>query len=128
MADPPRPAPAVPPAPRNARGRRLTVLGALVVVVAGVLVAALAPHGSGPDSARTGDCVTEPEHDTAKVVGCGDGSAAYRVAGKVEHRTEAAVNRNSAAVCAAFPDATKLYWRGVLGRPGYVLCLVPLKK
>jgi hypothetical protein len=120
--------PAIQPAPRNMRRRRVIALSVLLVVVVVVVVAALTTRGSSPDSAKVNSCVTEPNNDSIKVVGCGDGSAAYRVAGKVDHKTQVDASLNSAAICKPFPSATKVYWRGVIGKPGYVLCLSPLKK
>jgi hypothetical protein len=61
------------------------------------------------------------------VVACGSGDAALKVAGKVENKTQAEVSLNSAAICKAFPTATNAYWKGKIGKPGYVLCLAPLK-
>jgi hypothetical protein len=136
MADPRQPgaqpyydgAPPIQPAPRNMRRRRMIAISVLLIIVVGVAIAALTAHGSSPDSAKVNDCVTEPANNSIKVVGCGDGSAAFRVAGKVEHKTQVDASLNSGAICKPFPDATKVYWRGVVGKPGYILCLSPLKK
>lgn len=120
------PPPAQPPA-RNMRRRRIIAVIVLVVVVVGIVIVALSAKGSSPDSAKVNDCVSKPDNNSVKVVGCGDSSAAFRVAGKVEHKTQVDVSLNSAAICKPFPTATSVYWKGEIGKPGYVLCLAPVK-
>jgi hypothetical protein len=125
---PPQPGAAfTPPPPQKKRGRRVVALVVLAVVVIGIVIAALSAGGSSTDSAAVGDCVTKPNNDNLKVVACGSGDAALKVAGKVENKTQAEVSLNSAAICKAFPTATNAYWKGKIGKPGYVLCLAPLK-
>lgn len=120
--------PAMPPPPaRNMRRRRIIAVIVLVVVVVGIVIVALSAKGSSPDSAKVNDCVSKPDNNSVKVVGCGDSSAAFRVAGKVEHKTQVDVSLNSAAICKPFPTATSVYWKGEIGKPGYVLCLAPVK-
>jgi hypothetical protein len=113
--------------PRNRGRRRFIALIVLVAVVAGIAIAAWASHRSSPDAAGVDDCVTKPQNDSIKVVGCESGKAAMRVVGKVENKTQVQVSLNSAEICKPFPKATNVYWRGELGKPGYVLCLAPLK-
>jgi hypothetical protein len=120
------PLPQQPPA-RTMRRRRIIALIVLVVVVVGIVIAALSSSGSNPDSAKVNDCVSKPDNNSVKVVGCGDSSAAFRVAGKVDHKTQVDVSLNSAAICKPFPAATTVYWKGEIGKPGYVLCLAPVK-
>jgi hypothetical protein len=124
----PTPPPPAPPAPvRNMRRRRVIALVVLAVVAVGITLAALSAQGSNPDSAKVDDCVSKPDNNSVKVVGCGDSSAAFRVAGKVEHKTQVDVSLNSATICKPFPNATSAYWKGEIGKPGYVLCLAPVK-
>jgi hypothetical protein len=121
-------APATPQPPaRNTRRRRIIALIVLVLVVGVIAAVALTAKDSSPDSAKVNDCVSKPENNSVKVVGCGDSSAAFRVAGKVEHKTQVDVSLNSAAICKPFPAATNVYWKGEVGKPGYVLCLAPVK-
>ncbi|MDN3359157.1 hypothetical protein [Actinomadura sp. DC4] len=120
--------PVAPPAPANKmRRRRIIAVIVLVVVAGGITAAALGAHGSNPDSAKVNDCVSQPEDNSVKVVGCGDAAAKFRVAGKVEHKTQVDVSLNSAAICKPFPTATSAYWKGEVGKAGYVLCLAPIK-
>jgi hypothetical protein len=120
-------APPQPPAPRNMRRRRIIALVVLAVIVIGIALVALTARGSNPDSAKVNDCVSKPDNNSIKVVDCGGGSAAFRVAGKVEHKTQVDVSLNSAAICKPFPAATNVYWKGEVGKAGYVLCLAPVK-
>ncbi|HZE31252.1 MAG TPA: hypothetical protein VE198_07425 [Actinoallomurus sp.] len=69
----------------------------------------------------------KPDHDNIKVVYCGSGDASLKVVGKVDNKTQTEVSVNSAAICKPFPTATTAYWKGKIGKPGYVLCLAPLK-
>lgn len=124
---PPTPPQPPMPAPRTMRRRRIIAVIVLFVVVAGIVVAALSTQGTSTDSAKVNDCVSKPANNSVKVVGCGDSSAAFRVAGKVEHKTQVDVSLNSAAICKPFPAATSVYWKGEVGKAGYVLCLAPVK-
>ena len=112
-----------PPAPRR-RGR----VGRWIA--AGVVVAALGGVGwyvtfgaPAPVSAAVGDCVAQTGENDVKVVGCGEPSAQFKVAGKVEDKTMIAA---SLFACSDFPNATSSFWQGVEGKPGTVLCLAPL--
>ena len=125
---PPPSGPAVAPPPaQKKRGRRIVALVILVMIVLGIVITALSASGSNTDSAAVNDCVTKPDNDNIKVVDCGSGDASLKVAGEVENKTQAEASLNSAAVCRPFPTATNAYWKGKIGKPGYVLCLAPLK-
>ena len=125
---PPQPGPmAPPPQPRTMRKRRIIALVVLLLVVAGVGIGAWSSAKSSPDAAGVNDCVSKSGEDSVKKVSCTDGSAAYRVVGKVEHKTQADVSLSSATICKPFPGAQSAYWRGEVGKPGYVLCLAPVK-
>ncbi len=100
-------------------------------IAAAVVVAALGGVGwyvtvgaPSPVTAAVGDCVAQTGENDVKVVGCGEPSAQFRVAGKVEDKTMIAA---SLFACSDFPDATSSYWQGVEGKPGTVLCLAPVK-
>jgi uracil-DNA glycosylase len=97
-----------------------------------VVVAALGGAGwyltvgaPAPVTAAVGECVTQSGENDVQVVPCGDPSAQFTVAGKVENKTMIAA---SLFACSDFPDATSSFWQGVEGKPGTVLCLAPLKK
>lgn len=112
---------------RKRRRRPIIALVVLVLVVAGIGYAAWSAHRSNPDSAKVNDCVSKPKDDAIKVVGCGDGAAAFKVVGKVENKTQVDVSLNSARICKPFAGTTSAYWKGKIGKPGYVLCLAPVK-
>jgi hypothetical protein len=113
---------AVPP---RKRGRAGKVIGVLVVVAAlGGVGWVLATGGQSPVTAAVGECVTQTGADDIAVVGCGEPTAQFKVAGKLENRT---VIDASLFACSDFPEATSSYWQGVEGKPGTVLCLAPLK-
>lgn len=125
---PPQPgAPITTPPPQKRRGRRIVALIVLVLIVIGIVITALSTGGSGADSAAVNDCVTKPNNDNINVVDCGSSDASLKVVGKVENKTQAEVSLNSAAICKPFPTATNAYWKGKIGKAGYVLCLAPLK-
>jgi hypothetical protein len=125
---PPQPgATFTPSPPQKKRGRRIVALIVLVLIVIGVVIAALASGGSSSDSAAVNDCVTKPDNDNIKVVDCGSAGASLKVVGKVENKTQAEVSLDSAAICKPFPSATNAYWKGKIGKAGYVLCLAPVK-
>jgi hypothetical protein len=124
----PMPMPMAPPAPAGKmRNRRIIALVVLLLVVAGVGIAAWSSSKSSPDAAGVNDCVSKSGSDSVKKVSCSDSSAAYRVVGKVEHKTQVDVSLSSATICKPFPNAQSAYWRGEVGKSGYVLCLAPVK-
>jgi hypothetical protein len=126
---PPAPpyAPTAQPPKRNMRRRRIIALVVLVLIVGGVGLAAWSSSKSSPDAAKVGDCVSKTGENSVEKIGCGDGSAAYKVVGKVEHKTQVDLSLNSASICSPFPTSQTAYWRGEAGKEGYVLCLAPLK-
>ena len=113
--------------PRSMKKRRIIALVVLVLVVGGIGIAAWSSSKSSPDAAGVNDCVSKSGANSIKTVSCSDSSAAFRVVGKVEHKTQAAVSINSATICKPYPTAKTAYWRGEVGKEGYVLCLAPLK-
>jgi hypothetical protein len=130
---PPQGPAAAPPAPPmddpNAvpvrkRGKLGKVIGTLVVVAAlGGVGWVVASGGTAPVTAAAGDCVKQTGENDVAVVACGDPSAQFKVAGKLENKT---VIDASLFACADFPEATSSYWQGVEGKPGTVLCLAPV--
>jgi hypothetical protein len=125
---PPQPGAAFTPTPpQKKRGRKIVALVVLVVIVLGIVIVALSASGSNTDSAAVNDCVTKPNNDNLTVVDCGSGDAVLKVVGRVENKTQAEASINSAAICKPFPTAMNAYWKGKIGKAGYVLCLAPLK-
>jgi hypothetical protein len=127
----PAPAPAAPvdddpnSVPVRKKGKAGKVIGLLVVAAAlGGVAWVVATGPQAPVTAAIGECVTQTGADDIAIVGCGDPSAQFKVAGKVENKT---VIDASLFACSDFPDATSSYWQGVEGKPGTVLCLAPMK-
>jgi hypothetical protein len=60
-------------------------------------------------------------------VKCTDAKAAYKVVGKVTNQSQVAFNISSARICKPYPGATSAFWKGKVGKSGYVLCLGPVK-
>lgn len=121
-------APAVPyavPPQKNMRRRRVVALVVLVIVVGGISLLAWQAAKSSPDAAGVGDCVSKGSAEDIKVVNCTSASAAYKVLGKVEHKTQADFELSSKTICAPFAGAQNAFWKGEIGKPGYVLCLGP---
>lgn len=112
---------------RNKSARRIIALVVLVLVVGGIGIAAYSSSKSSPDAAKVGDCVSKTGDNSVKTVSCGDSSATYKVVGKVEHKTQVDLSLSSASICKPFPTAQSAYWRGEVGKEGYILCLAPLK-
>jgi hypothetical protein len=114
---------AAPAAPRRRHLGRWIGVGVVVAALGGV--GWYLGFGPGaPVSAVVGDCVAQTGTDDVKVVGCGEPSAQFRVAGKLENRT---MIDAGLFACSDFPDATSSFWQGEEGKPGMVLCLAPLK-
>jgi hypothetical protein len=113
------------PVPVRKRGKAGKVIGLLVVAAALGGVGWVVVNGSQtPVAAAVGDCVTQTGTDDIAIVGCGEPSAQFKVAGKLENKT---VIDASLFACSDFADATSSYWQGVQGKPGTVLCLAPIK-
>lgn len=126
-APPPAYGPPVQPPKSNMGRRRIIALVVLVLVLGGIGIAAYSSSKSSPDAAKVGDCVSKTGDNSVKKVGCGDSSATYKVVGKVDHKTQVDLSLNSASICKPFPTAQSAYWRGEVGKEGYILCLAPLK-
>jgi hypothetical protein len=103
----------------------------IVLLLVGGLIALAAYIGTqhqraaDPDNASVGDCMARSGSTDMKRVSCTDGSAAFVVAGKVENKTEADLGISSGDICKPFPAAKSAFWRGEIGKKGYILCLAP---
>jgi hypothetical protein len=121
-------APGVPyaqaPAPQKSmKRRRVVALVVLVIVVAGIGILAYQSAKTSPDAAGVGDCVSKGSAEDIKVVNCTSASAAYKVLGKVENKTQVDFDLSSKSICSPFTGAQSAFWKGEVGKPGYVLCL-----
>jgi hypothetical protein len=113
--------------PKQKRTRRAVALTILVLVVGGLVYAALQAHGTNPDEAKIGDCMAHGDGDDIKIVSCTGSSAAFKVVGKVENKTQPQFDLDSASICKPFPTAKTAFWKGEIGKAGYVLCLSPIQ-
>lgn len=111
----------MPPRPRRRVGRWIGL--AVVLAALGGVAWYVTVGAASPVTAAVGDCVAQTGENDVKVVGCGELSARFRVAGKVEDKTMIAAGLFA---CSDFPGATSSFWQGVEGKPGTVLCLAPL--
>jgi hypothetical protein len=119
--------PAPPAPPKKHAGRRVAAGIFLLVIVVVVVVVAVKARQGNPDSAVVGDCIHHGSGDNVKVVDCKDASAAYKVVGKVENKTQPQFDLSSGTICKPFPGAQSAFWKGKVGSTGYVLCLAPIK-
>ena len=136
VAGPDSGAPVVPDAVAPARRFRspaFFAIGALILVVIGSLIAAgvLYATRGRPTTASAGQCLKGDGIDpgsrktskvSLKVVDCGSTSAAYKVVGRVNQQKESAATAES-KLCDPFPGTQFIYWEGVEGKRGTVLCL-----
>lgn len=135
MSTPPQPPtfpqpPPVQPEQGRSGGREKTVrrisLAVLLFLVAGIMIMVWSTQKNSPDAATTGDCVSR-SGDDLKVVACSDAAATYKVVGRVENKTQVQFSVNSGQICGQFANAKSGYWKGEVGKAGYVLCLAPAK-
>ncbi len=112
------------------------IIGGLVTVILAVVIGGgffLVRNllNSDPTAdATVGSCITnlpevaegqDREANDAKLVDCTDPSAAYKVEGRLDNKTEA--EATSATICQAYPNAEFTYRAIEAGGTGYVLCL-----
>jgi hypothetical protein len=119
----PMPPPTVLGTPAKApsrRRRRIVSLTILIVLVAGIGIAAWISNRHSPDGAKVGDCVHQTGTDSVEVIACTDPNAQFKVVGRVENQSETDASISS---CDAFDNATQVFWSGQQGGTGYVLCL-----
>jgi hypothetical protein len=119
--------PPAPPAPQKHTGRRVVAGLFLLVLAVVIIVVAVKARQGNPDSAVVGDCIHHGSGDNVKVVDCNDASAAYKVVGKVENKTQPQFDLSSDTICKPFPGAESAFWKGKVGSTGYVLCLARIK-
>jgi hypothetical protein len=105
------------------------VVAAVILVVVVVVIGVLAwqSQRSSPDAAVVGDCVSHGSGDDIKVVACTDATAAFKVVGKVQNKTQTDFNLSSESICKPFPGVQSAFWKGKVGSTGYILCLAPAK-
>lgn len=117
-----------PKAPSKAGGvvKRIVSYVVVAVVVSLGLLAWKFLSGD-PEVATVGDCLIEAAADDMKIVECTDATAAHKVVGKVEGKTEAEF-KASDNPCTAYPTAESGLWSGKPGGKGDILCLEPVKK
>lgn len=114
---------------KSMKKRRTVALVFLLVLVAVIGFFGYKASKSNPDSAAVGDCVSKGSGsaEDVKKVDCTAATAAYKVVGKVEHKTQVDFNVSSQSICGPFAGAKSAFWKGEVGKAGYVLCLAPTK-
>ncbi|WP_285660562.1 LppU/SCO3897 family protein [Actinorhabdospora filicis] len=107
------------------------------IVIGVVVIGVLALGGwivknltGDPDTAKTGDCVTNAARaEDMKIVECTDAEAAYKVIERVDNPADKGTSDDTAqAACEASADkgATDMLWQeDKSGNIDYVLCLGP---
>jgi hypothetical protein len=116
---------ASPAKPKSSKRRAVITLSILVLLLAGIAVAAWYFGRDDANNAKAGDCVTKSGENDVQVVACNDPAADYKVAGRVEDVTEIDASLSS---CDHFDSADSSFWQGESGGKGFVLCLDKLKK
>jgi hypothetical protein len=108
--------------PGNRAVRVVVWIVAIVVVLGGIAAVSWYMRQDDAQNAKVGDCL-KSDGDDLSIVECGDGDAKFKVAGRVEDKTDV----EGISACAAFADqgVTQSYWRGEQGEKGVVLCLAP---
>jgi hypothetical protein len=114
-------------APRNAKRRQVIVLVVLLVVTGGLLGGIWLATRSQPVNAKVGDCVHQTGSDSIAIVNCTDGTADFKVVGRVEDKTRSEAGYLS-TVCDQYQGAERMFWQGAQDKKGYVLCLAPNAK
>lgn len=109
------------------RTRRQIAAAVLLLLSATIAFLAWRSERGNPDSATVGDCVSHRSGDDIKVVSCGDSKAAFKVMGKVKNKTEPEFDLDSGTICSPFPGAKSAFWKGEVGKAGYVLCMAPVR-
>jgi hypothetical protein len=117
-----------PQAPKKSNGIVKRIIGAVVVfAVIGLGGLAWKYLSGNPDTANVGDCLIDGSANAMKTVKCDDATAAHKVVGKIDGKTEAEFTASSNP-CTAYPTAESAFWKGKKGSTGYILCLEPVKK
>ena len=107
----------------------------LVVIACGIGGVILYTSRDKPTTAAAGDCLKGDGIDpgsrktsnvSLQTVACGQKTAKYKVVGRVENQAESAARADS-RLCDPFAGTEFIYWEGVSGERGTVLCLVTNK-
>ncbi|WP_433044183.1 LppU/SCO3897 family protein [Dactylosporangium sp. CS-033363] len=120
-------APGVAPATKG-KGRQITILVGLVVVLGVLLGAAWFFNRDAALNANVGDCLHNPGDDKLTIVKCDSADAQYSVLGKVSGKTQIESTNGFSTVCDQWPDTTDTFWQGKQGEKGDVLCLKAVAK
>ncbi|MGW0433007.1 LppU/SCO3897 family protein [Micromonospora sp. NPDC003197] len=119
----------VAPAKKGAGKKIAGIVGVVLVVLVGALVkfgiSAFVNQDETAD-AKSGDCLSGQTAEDMKIVSCDEGTAAHKVVGKLENKTEAETDADD--TCTEYPTAETFLWKGKEGGTGYILCLEPAKK
>jgi hypothetical protein len=122
MTTQPHQAPGAPAGKKKSPVRRI-VLIVVAVAVIGVLAFVGRMVTDDPDVAGVGDCLAGVSAEELKVVGCTETEARYKVAGKVDGKSQAEFRSSSSDICKPYRGAIRAFWKGTPGGNGYVLCL-----
>jgi hypothetical protein len=125
----PAPKQPAPQQPSKAKGIVKRIVGAVVAVAVLAVGGWIFRNLTGdPSTADVGDCMEAGSSaEDISTVKCDDPKAKYKVAGRIEGKTEAEFNA-SENPCTAYPTAESAFWSGKRNRSGYILCLEPVKK
>ena len=108
----------------------------LLVVGCGISGAVLYLNKGKPTTAAVGDCLKgdginpgnrKTSNVSLKTIGCDSSGAKYKVVGRVENQPESAATADS-KLCDPFTGTEFIYWEGVSGERGTVLCLTTNSK
>jgi hypothetical protein len=124
----------VPGQRRSASKIFMIVVGLVVLLVVGCGIGGviLYVNRDKPTTAAAGDCLKGDGIDpgnrktsdvSLKTVPCGDKTAKYKVVGRAENQSESAATADS-RLCDPYPGTEFIYWEGVSGERGTVLCLM----
>ena len=122
MATPNQPNPGTAPQSRRSRKRQWIVLSVFLVLCAGFFAFAWIATRHNAGYANVGDCMAQTGPNSLKIVKCDDASAAYKVVGRVDGKTQVDASMDA---CDAYTrqGAQTVYWQGTSGGKGLVLCL-----
>jgi hypothetical protein len=121
--------PAAPtPPPRKAGRSRVRLIFTAIIVAAAIVfgIVAFIKSRSEPAATKVGDCMVGQTAKTLKKIDCSDGTAEWKVVGRVADKTEAETTVED--TCTQWPDTEVVYWQGKKGQKGFALCLAPTKK
>lgn len=111
------------PQVKKGKGRQVTVLLILVVVLGVLLGLAWYFNRDAAMNANAGDCLHQTGPNDVKIVKCDSADAEFTVLGKVGGKEEIESTVSVTTVCDQWPDTTNTYWQGKQGEKGDVLCL-----